>query len=142
MLHAQSACRSVVSQILTFRARLSTLACQQVPCWLTGSARQPSASGETRLRPVPAEIIRHPVWLYHVYSLSLRDVELEYAGDALPCRLAKQCWPKPLHRHQLKWPERDCRRHQTVTRADPFAALYDDLHWSRVVLPCAISIAR
>jgi putative transposase len=24
----------------------------------------------------PAEIIRHTVWLYHVFSLSLRDVEL------------------------------------------------------------------
>jgi putative transposase len=24
----------------------------------------------------PAEIIRHAVWLYHVFSLSLRDVEL------------------------------------------------------------------
>src|ERR1700682_4012832 len=25
---------------------------------------------------VPAEIITHAVWLYHVFSLSLRDVEL------------------------------------------------------------------
>ena len=24
----------------------------------------------------PAEIIHHAVWLYHVFSLSLRDVEL------------------------------------------------------------------
>ena len=24
----------------------------------------------------PAEIINHAVWLYHVFSLSLRDVEL------------------------------------------------------------------
>ncbi len=24
----------------------------------------------------PAEIISHAVWLYHVFSLSLRDVEL------------------------------------------------------------------
>lgn len=24
----------------------------------------------------PAEVIRHAVWLYHVFSLSLRDVEL------------------------------------------------------------------
>ena len=24
----------------------------------------------------PAEIIRHAVWLYHLFSLSLRDVEL------------------------------------------------------------------
>jgi putative transposase len=27
-------------------------------------------------RRVPAEIIRHAVWLYHVFSLSPRDVEL------------------------------------------------------------------
>ncbi len=27
-------------------------------------------------RAVPAEIISHAVWLYHVFSLSLRDVEL------------------------------------------------------------------
>ena len=26
--------------------------------------------------PVPAEIIGHAVWLYHVFGLSLRDVEL------------------------------------------------------------------
>jgi putative transposase len=24
----------------------------------------------------PAEIIRHAVWLYHIFSLSFRDVEL------------------------------------------------------------------
>ena len=27
-------------------------------------------------RRFPAEIISHAVWLYHVFSLSLRDVEL------------------------------------------------------------------
>jgi putative transposase len=27
-------------------------------------------------RRLPAEIINHAVWLYHVFSLSLRDVEL------------------------------------------------------------------
>ncbi len=27
----------------------------------------------------PAEIISHAVWLYHVFSLSLRDVELVLA---------------------------------------------------------------
>ena len=35
----------------------------------------------------PAEIIRHAVWLYHVFSLSLRDVELLLAG-ALPTACA------------------------------------------------------
>ena len=25
---------------------------------------------------LPAEIINHAIWLYHVFSLSLRDVEL------------------------------------------------------------------
>jgi transposase-like protein len=41
-------------------------------------------SSQRRLRPhqsvprhrFPAEIISHAVWLYHVFSLSLRDVEL------------------------------------------------------------------
>jgi transposase-like protein len=34
----------------------------------------------------PAEIISHAVWLYHVFSLSLRDVELILAerGTRLP----------------------------------------------------------
>ena len=31
----------------------------------------------------PAEIIRHAVWLYHVFSLSLRDVELILAERGL-----------------------------------------------------------
>jgi putative transposase len=31
----------------------------------------------------PAEIIRHAVWLYHVFSLSLRDVELILPSVAL-----------------------------------------------------------
>jgi putative transposase len=30
----------------------------------------------------PAEIISHAVWLYHVFSLSLRDVELILASAA------------------------------------------------------------
>ena len=30
-------------------------------------------------RRFPAEIISHAVWLYHVFSLSLRDVELPLA---------------------------------------------------------------
>jgi len=28
------------------------------------------------LATFPAEIIRHAVWLYHVFSLSLRDIKL------------------------------------------------------------------
>src|ERR1700733_14606504 len=31
----------------------------------------------------PAEIISHAVWLYHVFSLSLRDVELILAGRGM-----------------------------------------------------------
>ena len=31
----------------------------------------------------PAEIISHAVWLYHVFSLSLRDVELILAGRGI-----------------------------------------------------------
>ena len=32
----------------------------------------------------PAEIISHAVWLYHVFSLSLRDVDLIWQNEALP----------------------------------------------------------
>jgi transposase-like protein len=32
----------------------------------------------------PAEIIGHAVWLYHVFSLSLRDVELIVSGASAP----------------------------------------------------------
>src|SRR3954454_5424209 len=32
----------------------------------------------------PAEIISHAVWLYHVFSLSLRDVELILAERGVP----------------------------------------------------------
>jgi putative transposase len=35
----------------------------------------PKSSSYHRHR-FPAEIISHAVWLYHVFSLSLRDVEL------------------------------------------------------------------
>jgi putative transposase len=34
-------------------------------------------------RRFPAEIIPHAVWLYHVFSLSLRDVELLLAGRGI-----------------------------------------------------------
>jgi transposase-like protein len=33
----------------------------------------------------PAEVIRHAVWLYHVFSLSLRDVELILAERGVVC---------------------------------------------------------
>jgi putative transposase len=53
---------------------------------LAGS-RVASETGGMRLPPdphyrhrFPAEIISHAVWLYHVFSLSLRDVELILAG--------------------------------------------------------------
>jgi transposase-like protein len=37
----------------------------------------------------PAEIIEHAVWLYHCFSLSLRDVELicEIAAKFAPCQM-------------------------------------------------------
>ena len=39
--------------------------------------KTPSASSSSYPRHrFPAEIISHAVWLYHVFSLSLRDVEL------------------------------------------------------------------
>jgi putative transposase len=43
----------------------------------TGKTRgmKPSPDPHRRHR-FPAEIISHAVWLYHVFSLSLRDVEL------------------------------------------------------------------
>jgi hypothetical protein len=34
----------------------------------------------------PAEMISHAVWLYHVFSLSLRDVELLPAERGSPAR--------------------------------------------------------
>jgi putative transposase len=34
----------------------------------------------------PAEIISHAVWLYHVFSLSLRDVELILAERGITVR--------------------------------------------------------
>lgn len=34
----------------------------------------------------PAEVIEHPVWLYHCFSLSLRDVELILARKGSSCR--------------------------------------------------------
>lgn len=42
-----------------------------------GMKRQPDPHYRHRL---PAEIISHAVWLYHVFSLSLRDVELILAA--------------------------------------------------------------
>jgi transposase-like protein len=47
----------------------------------TGGMRQPP-DPHYRHR-FPAEIISHAVWLYHVFSLSLRDVELllAHSGD-------------------------------------------------------------
>src|SRR6202167_2482259 len=38
--------------------------------------RDDAATRPAPLPSLPAEIISHAVWLYHVFSLSLRDVEL------------------------------------------------------------------
>ena len=52
---------------------------------VTGSGRIPEVGETVGMKPppdphyrhrFPAEIISHAVWLYHVFSLSLRDVEL------------------------------------------------------------------
>jgi putative transposase len=41
----------------------------------------------------PAEIIRHAVWLYHVFSLSLRDVELLLAARGVVVSYESiRCW--------------------------------------------------
>ena len=37
----------------------------------------------------PPEIISHPVWLYHRFSLSFRDVEVSEAFTSDPDRLAR-----------------------------------------------------
>ena len=39
-----------------------------------GDMSQPPSTHRGHRRP--AEIISHAIWLYHVFSLSLRDVEL------------------------------------------------------------------
>jgi putative transposase len=39
----------------------------------------------------PAEIISHAVWLYHVFSLSLRDVELLLAERGVAPAVRVQC---------------------------------------------------
>jgi putative transposase len=41
------------------------------PGWRNEEAARPTLSPS-----FPAELIRHAVWLYHVFSLSFRDVEL------------------------------------------------------------------
>lgn len=46
-------------------------------------------------RRFPAEIIRHAVWLYHVFSLSLRDVELLLAERGVVVSYESIC-PEPL----------------------------------------------
>jgi putative transposase len=45
----------------------------------------------------PAEVIEHAVWLYHCFSLSLRDVELILAArgivvsyESIRCRIASR----------------------------------------------------
>jgi putative transposase len=43
-----------------------------------------SASNPHYRHRFPAEIISHAVWLYHVFSLSLRDVELILAERGVP----------------------------------------------------------
>ena len=37
----------------------------------------------------PAKIIQHAVWLYHCFSLSLRDVELIFAARGIVVELRK-----------------------------------------------------
>ena len=52
-----------------------------------GWSRRGSLLGMTSSNPYrgfryPAEVIQHAVWLYHCFSLSLRDVELILAAPA------------------------------------------------------------
>jgi putative transposase len=45
----------------------------------------------------PAEIISHAVWLYHVFSLSLRDVELILAERGITVTHESiRCWCRKL----------------------------------------------
>jgi putative transposase len=46
---------------------------REEPSEADGMTTQPAAYPRHRF---PAEIISHAVWLYHVFSLSLRDVEV------------------------------------------------------------------
>ncbi|MEA2729150.1 MAG: putative transposase [Acetobacteraceae bacterium] len=44
----------------------------------------------------PAEIISHAVWLYHVFSLSLRDVELMLAERGIKQWIPAGEWTRPM----------------------------------------------
>ena len=62
----------------------------------------------------PAEVIGHALWLYHVFSLSLRDVELILAERGivtLPAsgRGLRRCRPRERP-HAETWTEVSCRQ--------------------------------
>jgi hypothetical protein len=65
---------------------------------------------------LPAEIVNHVVWLHHVFSLNLHDVELILKGDRLSPRRkeARQMavGPGVAGRHGDPW--RRCRRHRSA----------------------------
>jgi putative transposase len=48
--------------------------------WLSQAGEMSQSPNPHRGHRFPAEIIAHAVWLYHVFSLSLRDVELLLAA--------------------------------------------------------------
>ena len=62
----------------------------------------------------PAEIISHAVWLYHVFSLSLRDVELILAERGVVV----------THESMRHWCRSWCRVCRTAAPAPPTAGRY------------------
>jgi hypothetical protein len=67
-----------------------------LPCWgvvrLASSADRASLLGMTMSQNpyrgfrFPPEVIQHAVWLYHCFSLSLREVELILAARGIAAR--------------------------------------------------------
>ena len=59
----------------------------------------------------PAEVIQHAVWLYHLFSLSLRDIELILAEQGVVVSYKKgYCW-------RSQWAEIGCVMRLLVGRA-------------------------
>ena len=76
-------------------------------------------------RRFPAEIISHAVWLYHVFSLSLRDVELLLAErGVVVSHETVRCWCKKFGG---SFANRLCRR-----RPQPGAKWYLDEVFIRI----------
>ena len=64
--------------------------------WLGDAGRMPSEPTSYPGYRFPAEVIHHATWLYHVFSLSQRDIELILAEPGVVVSPAST-WPELLH---------------------------------------------